>query len=159
MASSSAAWVLGGRPVDLVGQDDVGEDRASKELELADAGGLVLLDDLGAGDVRGHQVGGELDPVVAEVQSIGQGVDHQRLGQSGHADQEAVAAGEDGDEQLLEHLFLADDDLGHLRAKAIVGVAEFLDRLDIVLLETGLGLLGALVAHAGLAFGDGVVEG
>ena len=81
-------------------------------------GGLVLLDDLGAGDVRGHQVGRELDAVVAQVQGVGQRVDHQRLGQPGHADQQAVAAGEDRDQQLLEDGVLADDHLGHLRLEA-----------------------------------------
>ena len=88
---------LGRGPVDLVGQHDVGEDRPAEELELADAGRLVLLDHLGPGDVRGHQVGRELDPVVGQVQGVGQGVDHQGLGQAGHADQQAVAAGEDRD--------------------------------------------------------------
>ena len=35
----------------------------------------------------------------------------KRLGQARHADQQAVAAGEDGGEHLLDHLVLADDDL------------------------------------------------
>ena len=39
---------LGRGAVDLVGQDDVREDRPAQELELADAGGLVFLDHLGA---------------------------------------------------------------------------------------------------------------
>ena len=48
---------LGRGAVDFVGQDHVGEDGAFEELELAVAGGFVLVDDLGAGDVAGHQVG------------------------------------------------------------------------------------------------------
>ena len=35
---------------------------------------------------------------------VGQRADHQRLGQAGHAFEQAVAAGEDGDEQLLDDL-------------------------------------------------------
>ena len=126
---------LGRRAVDLVGQDDVGEDRPPQELELADAGRLVLLDHLGAGDVRGHQVGRELDPVVGQVERIGQRVDHQRLGQAGHADQQAVPAGEDRDQQLLEDRVLADDDLGHLALELGERVLEPLDGGEVVVLE------------------------
>ena len=54
---------LGRGPVDLVGEEDVAEDRAGLEAELALAAlGIV---DVGAGHVRGQQVGGELD--AAEV--------------------------------------------------------------------------------------------
>ena len=49
------------RAVDFVGQHDVREDRAGREHHLAAAGGGVFLDDVGAGDVRRHQVGRELD--------------------------------------------------------------------------------------------------
>ena len=52
---------LGRCPVDFVGQHDIGEDRASHEAKRAVTRGLVLLDDLGAGDIAGHEVGGELD--------------------------------------------------------------------------------------------------
>ena len=38
----------------------------------------------------------------------------QRLGQPGHADEQAVAAGEEGGEELLDDLVLADDDLADL---------------------------------------------
>ena len=50
---------LGRRPVDLVGQQQVGEDRPERDLELA----VALVVDAGADDVGGHQVGGELDPL------------------------------------------------------------------------------------------------
>jgi hypothetical protein len=46
-------------PVDLVGQQQVGEHRAQRGLELAG----VLAVDPGAGEVGGHQVGRELDPL------------------------------------------------------------------------------------------------
>ena len=36
--------------------------------------------------------------------------DHQRLGQAGHAFEDAVAAAEQRDQQLLDDLVLADDD-------------------------------------------------
>ena len=51
---------LGARAVDLVGEHDVGEDRAGVELERA----LLLVVHRDAGDVAGEQVGGELDARV-----------------------------------------------------------------------------------------------
>ena len=105
---------LGRGPVDLVGEHDIGENRAPEELELADARRLVFLDDFGPGDVGGHQVGSELDSVVRQIQRIGERVDHQSLGEARHADQEAVSAREDRDQQLLDNRLLADDDLAKL---------------------------------------------
>ena len=59
--------------------------------------------------------------------AVGQGADHQRLGQAGHADQQAVAAGEDGDEQFFEDALLADDDLAQLLGDAAIAVVEPFD--------------------------------
>ena len=56
IASSSAAWVLGGRAVDLVGEQQPGEQRTPPELEVARA----LVVDERAGQVGRQQVGGEL---------------------------------------------------------------------------------------------------
>ena len=58
IASSSAACVFGRRAVDLVGQQQAGEQRALAELEVADA----LVVDERAGEVGRQQVGGELGP-------------------------------------------------------------------------------------------------
>ena len=49
-----------------------------------------------------------------QVQRVGQRADHERLGQARHADEQAVAPREERDEQLLDHVLLADDDLGAL---------------------------------------------
>ncbi len=59
--------------------------------------------------------------------------DHQRLGQAGHADEQAVAAGEDGDQQLFEHALLADDDLVHLAGDAAIAVVEPFDGGQVAL--------------------------
>ena len=67
---------LGRGTVDLVGEDEVGEDRAGLELELLAAFGRVD-DDVGADDVGGHQVGRELDPGELHLQGVGQGPDQQ----------------------------------------------------------------------------------
>ena len=44
----------------------------------------------------------------------GQRADQQRLGQAGHAGQQAVPAGEERDQQLIDDVVLADDDLAQL---------------------------------------------
>ncbi len=118
------------RAVDLVSEQHVGEDRTLDEAERALAA-AVVLEDLGAGDVGGHQVGGELHAFEAEVEHVAEGADEQCLGESWHPHQQGVSAAEDGDEHLFDHLILADDDLGELSAHALVGVAEFLHQLGI----------------------------
>ena len=123
---------LGRRAIDFVGQNDVGEQRAGQETKLARAGALVLLDYFRAGDVGRHQVGRELNAVEFERQRVGQRANHQRLGQARHADQQTMAAREQRDEQLLDHLALADDALGHFVGDAAVRFAEPLDGLEIV---------------------------
>ncbi len=120
---------LGRRAVDFVGQDDVAEDRAAHEDDLAPAGLVVLLDHVRADDVRGHQVGRELDALEVELQHAGERADHERLGQAGHALEQAMAAGEDGGEELLEDLALAHDHLAQLAEHFIVATVEVLDLL------------------------------
>ena len=110
MACSKRGLGLGRGAVDFVGQQDVGEHRALDKAEIAPAA-LVLLQHVRAGDVRRHQVGRELDPLELDVEDAGQRADHQRLGQPGHAHQQAMAAGEHGGEHLLDHVRLADDHL------------------------------------------------
>ena len=121
MACEQGGLGLGRRAVDLVGEDDVGEDRPLDEAELAPAG-LRLVQDHGAGDVGRHQVGRELDALEGDVEDLADGADHERLGQAGHADEQAVAAREDGGQDLLDDLGLADDDAAqlveHLRARS-----------------------------------------
>ena len=110
MACSRAAWVLGGvRLISSASRMLVKTGPSTKRKFAPPV--LVLLQHVRAGDVRGHQVGRELDPLELDVEDPGQRADHQRLGQARHAHQQAVAAGEDGGEDLLDHLVLADDDL------------------------------------------------
>ena len=81
------------------------------KFELAFSARGIVLDDIRARDVRGHQVRGELDAVEAEVQGLGHGTDQQGLGQSGHAHEERVAPGKQGDAQKFHDALLADNDL------------------------------------------------
>ena len=100
--------------VDLIGQQQIGEDRAAVDAELA----ALLIDDLRADDVGGQHVDGELDALEVEVDGLGDGVDQQRLREAGQPLQQQVAAGEERDHDALDDDILADDDLGDTFADA-----------------------------------------
>ena len=94
-----------------------------------------------------------------DVEDPGQRADHQRLGQARHADQQAVAAGEDGGEDLLDHLVLADDDLLQFLLHQPAVLAELLQDVAEV---SGFGVdiganrgSGSGVGDAGFAAADG----
>ncbi len=92
---------LGRRAVDLVGQDDVREDRPGLELEER-AAVRVLLHDVGADDVGGHQVRRELDARELQVQDVRQRVDEAGLAHAGNALEQHVAAGQQGRDGVLD---------------------------------------------------------
>ncbi len=97
------------RAVDLVGHQELGEHRALDEPEVPLAAG-GLFKHLGAENVGGHQVGGELDAPRVEAEHGSHGVHELRLGEAGHADEQRMAAAQHGDQRLLDHLVLAVDD-------------------------------------------------
>ena len=66
---------LGRRTIDLIGQDDVGEHRATVQLEAG-----VLLIHQAAGDIGWQEVGGELDSAHRTVDGR-----RDRLGKHGLA--------------------------------------------------------------------------
>jgi len=100
---------LGGRAVDLVGEDQVREDRPLLKLELAlPALGKI---DLGTGDVGGQEIGGELDTRQFRIQVLRQALDGSGLCKAGQALDEQVAIGEQTKQQPLNHRILADNRL------------------------------------------------
>ena len=101
----------------------------------AAAGLRVVLQDVGAGDVRRHQVGRELNAAKRQLQDPGDRADQQRLRQPRHADQQAVPAAEQGDQQLLDDIVLPDDDLADLLAHARVRGGEAADGLGLLLAD------------------------
>ena len=94
---------------------------------------IAVDEDLGAGDVRRHEVGRELDAVKTEVEDPGNGPHHQRLGQAGHTGDQAVAAGEERNENLLDRLLLPDDDPAKFLFYFFTAGGDLLDRLPILL--------------------------
>ncbi len=92
---------LGRGAVDLVGQQQAGEDRTLAEGELARA---AVVDEA-AGQVAGQQVGGELGAGELQADRLGQRPGGQGLAQTGQVLDQHVSTGEHG----REHEF-------HLRA-------------------------------------------
>jgi hypothetical protein len=115
---------LGRRAVDLVGEHDVREQRSLLELEVLPAVG-VLHDDVRADDVRWHQVRRELNPRERQLEAFRQRLDEQRLAETRHAFEQNVAAGEHADEDVIDDLAVADDDLLDLRAQFLKRGHEF----------------------------------
>ena len=128
------------RPVDLVGEDDVGEDGA-----LARREGLVaLVVDESTGDVRRQQIGRELDAAVARVERLGEGPNAERLGQAGHTLEQQMALRQQPHEQPIEQLLLAHDDLADLiedRGQASAFLPDLLGECSYVLFLHRRGLL------------------
>src|SRR5437764_6695221 len=96
---------LGGGAVDLVGQQQVAEHRAELGREVAPAGVV----NAGADQIGRDEVGGELDPARRATDHLGEGLDGDGLGEPGHAFEQDVAAGQQGDQQALEEPVLAHD--------------------------------------------------
>src|SRR2546422_7682424 len=92
---------LGRGSVDLVAQHHVREDRTLFELEFTPA--IALSQNLGARDIRGHQVRSELDAFETKSQRLAGGLDHQGLAESGYAFDQCMAAGEKRGEYFSDY--------------------------------------------------------
>ena len=77
--------------------------------------------------------------IELEVKNLGNRFHQQRLGQAGRAGDEAMATGEERDEQFLNHGVLADDGLAQLGLDGGVALDELLDRLGLGGLGGGVG--------------------
>ena len=107
------------------------------ESELA-ATRVGLIEHVGAGDVRGHQVGSELDPLEADIQDPGDRADDQGLGQARHTHQQAMTSGENRRQHLVDHRVLADDHLVQLLLHHLPVTTELLEQLvEIALVGHG----------------------
>ena len=97
---------LGGRTVDLVGEDEVGEDRA--QLHVETLRGLAV--DARADEVGRHEVGGELDAGERALDRGRERLGGERLREAGHALQEAMPPREQAHHESFDHAVLPDDD-------------------------------------------------
>ena len=87
---------LGRGAIDLVRQHDVGKYRALHKHQLATTAFGIFLQQIGAGDVRGHQIRRKLDAREFQIDAFGDGLHQHRLGKPRHAHQQAVTADEQG---------------------------------------------------------------
>jgi hypothetical protein len=133
---------LRGGPVDLVRQEDVGEDRPRPELERA----LLLVEDRRPGDVAGEHVGRALHPVRGGVDRLGDGPGQHRLAGAGHVLEEDVALAQDGDERQAHDLGLALDDCLDVLDDGLEGGRERhgVDRLGRVVKRPPLSVRGGV---------------
>ena len=104
---------LGRRPVDLVGQQQVGEDRALAEGQLAAWRLSITSEPVMSPGIRS---GVNCTRLVSTDERRGEGAHQQRLGDAGHALHQHVAAAEQRDEQAGDGGVLADDGLADLGA-------------------------------------------
>ena len=104
----------GAGAVDLVGHQQLAEDRAGDEAEAALAGD-ALFEHLAADDIGRHQVGGELDAARLEPEHDAHGLDQLGLGEAGQPHEQRMAAGEHGHERLLDHPLLSENDVADCR--------------------------------------------
>ncbi len=112
---------LGRRPVDLVAEDDVGEDRPGLELELAQ----FLVEGADPGQVARQQVRRELNPPDRAVDGPGQRLGQLGLADAGHVLDEHVPLGEQDGHRQPDRLGLAGDHRLHGRADAMGHRHEF----------------------------------
>ena len=77
--------------VDLVGHQELGEDRALDETEGA-ASTVVLVHHLGAENIRGHQIRRELDAVGGKAEHLAERRHQSGLGKTGNADEQSMTA-------------------------------------------------------------------
>ena len=122
---------LGRRAVDLVGEQDVREHRSAHEHHLPLSGFRIVLNDVGTGDVRRHQIGGELNAIELQVEDIGESLDDQGLGETGYTGDDAIAADQNRQQDLLEDLVLADDPLLDLAEHLIVPLSQPIRESDV----------------------------
>ena len=92
--------------VDLVGKDEVGEQRTGTKLELSD----LLIIEIDAGQVAGQKIRRALHALEAPADGGGEGAQKHGFPGSRHVLQQDMAAAEEADEDTLDDLTLADDD-------------------------------------------------
>jgi hypothetical protein len=76
------------------------------------------------GYVGRHQVGRELNALELEIENVGQGLDEEGLRQPRYPRDQAMAAGKERNQHLLDDVVLADDHLAELRENALASFGD-----------------------------------
>ena len=120
------------------------EDGSLHEAEGAGSGGWIHVENLRPGDVRGHQVWGELHAPEAQGRRVGEAAHEEGLGQARDAHEHRVSAGEQRDEQLLDHPALSDDPALELGDEVVVRTLNPLEEFERcgVVGAGGVGVVG-----------------
>lgn len=98
--------------VDLVRHQQLAEDRARHEAELA-APLLALIEHFRAQYVGGHEVWGELDAFLLQAEHPAKRGRELGLGETRRTDQQTMTPGQDGGERQVDDLGLAEDHLAN----------------------------------------------
>ena len=99
-----------GGPVNLISENNIVEQRAGFEVELAAVG----LPYLGAGQVGRQQIRGELNALEIPFYQAGKLIDGAGFCQAGRALNQQVAIAQQCNKQSIKQVFLANDLPGHL---------------------------------------------
>ena len=91
--------------VDLIPENEIGEQRSRPETECRAA------QQVHAGDVRRHQVRGELNSPKRQRGRLGEGAHQERFGGSRWPLEQHVSASQQGEDRLADRGGLAEDDL------------------------------------------------
>ena len=121
---------LGWCPVDLVGQDEIGEHRSRQEHLSSSSGFGIFLQDVRTSDVAGHQVGGELDAVELEVHRLTEGANEQCFGEARDPGDQRMATGKQCQQGVVDNLLLPDDDFADLLNQRLSTGGQLFDRGD-----------------------------
>ena len=97
--------MFSGRSVDLVGEQNVGKDRALPQREFR----RLHIENVRAGNVRRHKIRRELNTRITGAEDLGERLYGQRFCRPGNAFDKSVPFGKQCDHDLFDHLVLADD--------------------------------------------------
>ena len=109
--------------VDFIGKNNIAENRTGLELEFGVAV-VVLYDDVGTRNVRGHEVGRKLNTRKGKTEHASQGTYQSGLTDSGDAFEQYVAACNHGNDGSFDDFLLSDDVAADLRKNIFALFAE-----------------------------------
>lgn len=96
-------------PVDFIRHQQLGEHGAVHKAEAAVPVG-ILVQNLAASNVGGHQVGGELNAPCVQPQYGAKGVDQQCFAQTRSPDKQGMATSQNGGQGLADNLLLPENE-------------------------------------------------